>query len=180
MSNVIFLTADDFYVDKGTKGPIMCNNISGICFVLFHANPGQCAGCDETVPEFKKVSQIINNCKFGLCNISRNQQVLRLSGKTIAPIEYVPYMLLYYNGRPIARYDGEERGYQDLAEFVQEMAARLQSKKNFIENKGYKFDSDIAIYGGIPFNVVCDEDKGVCYLTSAEVTSQNQPFKKKL
>jgi len=170
MNNLIYLSSDEFFLVDATKGgKIMCCDTEGICLVLFHAEPGKCSHCEEAIPEFKKASRMISSVKFGLCNLNQNQDVIKLSKASIAPLEYVPYIILYVNSRPFLRYDGE-RNAQEIAEFLQEVMMRLQTKKQFIENKNYKIESEIPAYTiGIPFNVVCDEDKGVCYLSYNDV-----------
>ena len=168
MSNLLHLTTDDFFIAKGAKGQILCSEVQGLCLVLFHAENGSCHHCDEAIPEFKKVARTIPSVKFGLTNLSRNPGLIEMSSKTVAPFEYVPYIILYYDGKPLARYEGE-RSSNDFGEFVQEMAMRIQAtKKNFV-NKPMKMESEVPVYGGIPFNIVCDEDRGICYLTASQV-----------
>jgi hypothetical protein len=174
MNNLIHLESDDFYTADGTKGKVLCCNVEGICIVIFHADGGKCSHCDDAIPEFKKAARMLGSVKFGLCNLNRNPDIIRLSKTTIAPLEYVPYVILYVNGRPFLRYEGD-RTAEDIAEFLQEVMARLQTKKQFIENKTYKIESEIPPYTiGIPFNVVCDEDKGVCYLSYADAFKKGQ------
>jgi hypothetical protein len=169
MNNLLHLETDDFYLSDGAKGKILCLSVQGICLVLFHANPERCLHCEEAIPEFKKVSRMFSGCKFGLANLNKFPEIIRMSKLTISPLEYVPYMILYVNGRPFLRYEGE-RTAQDLSEFLQEVMVRLESKKQFIESKNYKVESEIPAYSiAIPFNMVCDEDKGVCYLTYGEI-----------
>jgi hypothetical protein len=172
-NNVLSISEDDFYITQGTKGKILVTQIPGISFILFHADAGKCQHCEIVIPQFKQLarSELMTGCKFYLCNLSRNQNLIRMSAQTIAPFEYVPYMLLYFDGRPIARYDSDDGEFDinDCAEFLQEMIKRLQSKKNFIQSKNFKFDDEIKRYGGIPFNIVCDEDKGVCYVKADDL-----------
>lgn len=172
MNNQIYLTADDFHIENGNKGKLLCiSEIPGLCFVMYHADVGKCTYCDETMPHFKAAARMVPSCKFGFCNLSRNPAIIKLGASTITPFEAVPTLMVYFNGRPLARYEGE-RSSTDLAEFIQEMIMRLQAKKNFIENKNFKMatEDDSIIPGvGRAYNVVCDEEKGVCYLKASEV-----------
>jgi hypothetical protein len=167
-NNVLNLSEEDFFIAQDNKGKKLVTQVPGISFVLFHANAGMCPNCDNVVPQFKALSrnELMTGCRFLLCNLSRNPQLIAMASKTIAPFEYVPYMMLYYDGRPIARYDNDDGEFDinDCAEFLQEMIKRLQSKKNFIQSKNLRFDDDVKKYGGIPFNIFCDEDKGICYI----------------
>lgn len=169
MNNFYYLTHDDFSIDEnGMKGPVLCLNAEGIFVVLFHADQGRCVHCEEAIPEFKKLPKMFPQVLFGMCNMNKYPQVYSMSKKTIVPFKYVPYIILYYNGRPFMRYEGDNK-VVDLAEFVQEVLSRIDSAKTFIDKKGFKLESEQPVYGGIPFNVVCDEDKGVCYFTTTEV-----------
>jgi hypothetical protein len=179
MSNLVAnLSTDDFMLSQSSKGgKILCTEIPGISFVLFHAD--RCHNCENVIPYFKQMSrsELLTGCKFALCNLARNPALIKMSSQTVAPFEYVPYMMLYYDGRPIARYetdDDEDFNPQDCLEFLQEMIKRLQSKKHFIQNKNFKFDDDVKKFGGIPFNLVCDEDKGVCYFEADALYGKNR------
>ena len=95
--------------------------------------------------------------------------------------EVVPTLIVYFNGRPLARYEGE-RTSVDFAEFIQEMIMRLQEKKNFINNRNFKLatEDEATIPGiGKAYNVVCDEESGKCYLKANEVYGQSAMGKQK-
>ena len=177
MSNILNITSDDVALVQGKSGLLLSSGIEGISFVLFHADPGMCGNCDVVVPQIKQLSRhpTMNSCKFALCNLSRNSSIIKMARKTVTPFEYVPYMMLYYDGIPIARYDPDDGNFDinDCAEFLKDMIVRLQSKKNFIQTKNFKFDDDIKKFGGIPFNLICDEDKGVCYFKADDLYGKN-------
>lgn len=168
MSNLIFLRAQDFYNDQGPKGKILCNNQKGLCLVLFHADASQCTHCEETIPEFKKLPYRMPGVKFALCNVNANRQIVPLSSGTNTALEYVPYIVLYANGRPIMRYDGE-RNLKSMSEFLTDVVNRLQNQKSFTDNKNVKVESDVTTYRyGTEYNVVCDAERGICYLSQNE------------
>jgi hypothetical protein len=48
----------------------------------------------------------VNGCKFAMVNVNRNMNIVERSKNTIAPITYVPDVILYINGSPYVRYDG--------------------------------------------------------------------------
>jgi len=142
MSGLLFLTSSDFAVTKGTKGPILCHGIKGFSLILFYAT--QCDYCKLLIPQFKRLPGSINGCQFGLLNVVQNKDIIRLANNTIAPIEYVPSIFLYINGRPYLRYDGPH-DENEIKKFVLDVATKFQNKQQFSENKIHE-DSQ----GGIP------------------------------
>mgnify|MGYP003339191508 CR=1 FL=1 len=114
MSGVSQLTVDNFMLVDGKKSKILCTEIPGISFVLFHADG--CTNCENIIPYFKQLarSDMLTGCKFLSCNLARNPMLIKMSNKTSVPFEYVPYMMLYYDGTPIARYDPDEDSDFDL------------------------------------------------------------------
>ena len=166
MNNLYHLTGEDFFLEQGSDGKkLLCIDAKGLVLVCFHVNGDRCAHCEDAIPEFKRLPQRIGNCKFALANLSANPDLIKMSKMSKAPIEYVPFIILYVNGRPFLKYNGE-RTTQDMAEFVQEVVQKLQTKQQFIEQKNFKIESDIPAYSvGVPYNIECDKDKGVCYLS---------------
>lgn len=132
MSGLLFLGTDDFRILKGTKGPILCNLIEGFSLILFYSK--QCPHCQELIPIFKRLPGSIGGCQFGMLNVSQNKDVIRLSTQTIAPIEYVPYVILYVNGKPFMRYQGPP-DINEIRRFVFEIAQNVNSKQQFSSEK---------------------------------------------
>jgi len=158
MSGLLFLSSDDFVLSKGTKGNILCTSIPGFSLILFYST--QCPHCQNLLPIFKRLPGSINGCQFGIINVSTNKTCIRLSKDTISPITYVPYIILYINGRPFLRYSGPAIE-SEIRRFVFEVAQKVQSKQKF-SNEQVKED----VRGHIPAFTIgipkCDED--VCYL----------------
>lgn len=166
MSNsIIYLNNNDFYIGEGSKGKVLCTNIKELVFVLFHADLDKCKYCEDAIPEFKQLPHVISSCRFALVNLNKNLDIVKMSNETIAQFSYVPYMILYVNGRPFIRYDGD-RNAKDMADFVMEVLSRLKSNNNFANApKKVKENNVIPGYSiAIPYSVVCDDEKGVCYL----------------
>ena len=139
----------------------------------------RCQICVNLEPLFRRLPQFVSNCKFCVLNINENQNVIAMSRQTIAPIEFVPYIVFYVNGRPFLQYD-DESNIDKLINFVQYAMKLIESKKTFIE-KGAKVESDIPAYSIAKpyFNFTCD-DNNFCYLTHSEAygkgkTQQPQP-----
>lgn len=135
MSGLLFLTSEDFGITKGVKGPILSNNIKGLSLILFYST--QCQFCQNLIPIFKRLPGTINGCQFGMVNISQNKDVVKMGKETIAPIKYVPFIMLHVNGKPYMRYDGPlDEG--ELKRFVVEVAATINNREKFIQNEKIK------------------------------------------
>ena len=125
MSNLLFLTADDFELRKGTKGNIVCHDIPGYSLVLFYST--QCKYCKELIPIFKQLPGSISGCQFGMINVSKNKNIVHMSRNSIAPIDYVPYVILFINGKPSMRYDGPADA-QTIQKFVIDVSNRFKGQ----------------------------------------------------
>jgi len=165
MSGLLFLQSDDFFVDQGQKGRILCTNIRGLSLILFYST--ECGFCQKFIPMFKTMPGRINGCQFGMINVSKNKDVVFMSRDTVAPIKYVPYIILYVNGKPFVRYDGphDER---EIVKFVIDVASKLNNREKFAGNNTTSSGGEIKDTGkGIPAYTIgvplCGED-GVCYL----------------
>jgi thiol-disulfide isomerase/thioredoxin len=161
MSGLLFLSSDDFAITKGSKGNILCHSIPGFSLILFYST--QCTHCKTLIPIFKLLPGSIGGCQFGMINVSSNKKVVQLSKDTIAPISYVPYIVLYIEGKPFMRYNGPHDS-SEIRRFVIEVANKVQSKQKF-SKEAVKDDKK----GGIPeYYFGCPlfgSDDNVCYLT---------------
>lgn len=158
MSGLLFLSTDDFIVNTSNKGKILCHGIPGFSLILFYST--QCTYCQTLIPIFKRLPGTIGGCQFGMINVSANKQCVKMSKETIAPISYVPYIVLYIQGKPFMRYNGPHDG-EEIRRFVIEVANKVQSKQKFsTENVKEKQKGIPEFTIGIP---LCGQD-GVCYL----------------
>jgi hypothetical protein len=103
-----------------------------------------------------------------MVNVSNNKEIIRMSQKTIAPLKFVPYILLHINGKPFMRYDGPHDEEQ-IRRFILEVAKQLEDKPHFANTvaSGKKELPGYSI--GQP---VCGEDN-VCYLEYEEAYGEN-------
>ena len=136
MNSIIRLRLDDFDVQKGTKGNILCVGIKDLSLVMFYSP--LCKICESLIQKFRQLPQIINNVKFCVLNINENVGVINMSEQTIAPIKFVPFIVLYVNGRPFLQYD-DAPDLNRLVEFVKYSVNLVNSKKSFID-KGAKVE----------------------------------------
>jgi hypothetical protein len=162
-SSIIALRAEDFEIQPGRNGNLLCNGIKGISLCMFYASDG-CRTCKALLPQFRHLPQIISGISFCALDILENQAVIAMSRQTLAPLNEVPYIVLYANGRPFLQYD-DAPTIEKLVNFVQYAMKLIDNKKSFID-KGAKVESDIPKYSiAKPYlNFNCD-DSGFCYLS---------------
>ena len=65
-----------------------------------------------------------------MINISKNKKIIALSKDTIAPISYVPLIILHINGVPFMRHDGPT-DITSMKNFIIEMSNKLPDKSKF-------------------------------------------------
>jgi thiol-disulfide isomerase/thioredoxin len=132
MSGLLFLNGEDFVIAKGAKGNILCHTLKGFSLILFYSP--QCEHCQTLIPIFKKLPGSINGCQFGMINVSTNKTCVRMSKSTIAPINYVPYIVLYVNGKPFMSYKGPPDA-NEIRRFVFEVAQKVKSNQKIVGEK---------------------------------------------
>lgn len=124
MSGILFLGSDDFCVRAGEKGNMLClTGWKGLTLVMFYSK--ECQFCHKLINKFKQLPTIVNGCKFAMCCINRHFDIVEKSKNTIAPIEYVPDVILYVDGSPYIRYDGPHE-VNDIRSFIFTVYERLQ------------------------------------------------------
>ena len=133
MSGLLFLQKEDFGIQKGVKGDILCHTIRGISLVLFYST--NCQYCRELIPIFKRLPGQLGGCQFGMINVSVEKDIIRMSNMTISAIKYVPLIILYVAGKPFIRYDGphdenEMRKFTNKEVVKQKFQPNQQSKKD--------------------------------------------------
>ena len=128
MSGLLFLTSDDFNIQKGQKGQVLCNTIQGFSLILFYST--QCGYCQTLIPIFKQLPGNVGGCQFGMINVSHNKKAIMMSRQTIAPIKEVPYIILYVNGKPYMRYKGPQE-ISEISRFIVEVAKNVQENQSF-------------------------------------------------
>jgi len=171
MSGLLFLTSEDFFINKGAKGNIMCHGIKGFSLILFYST--QCTHCQSLIPIFKELPGTIGGCQFGMINVSTNKTCIKMSKQTIAPIKYVPNIILCIEGKPFMRYNGPHDP-AEIRRFVVEVANKVQNKQQFSNDANIrKPDKNIPEYTiGKP---LCGfgPDGNVCYLNFDDAYVKN-------
>ena len=128
MSGLLFLQTEDFSVQKGQKGPILCHSIRGISLVLFYSI--NCQYSRELIPIFKRLPGQLGGCQFAMINVSAQKHIIGMSKATISEIKYVPLMILYVAGKPFVRYDGPH-DENEVKRFIFEVSSKIQTKEKF-------------------------------------------------
>lgn len=128
MSGLLFPENEDFFIQQGQKGEIMCHRIPGFSLILFYST--NCEYCHALIPIFKRLPGSVAGCQFGMVNVLKNKEALRLSQSTIVPIKYVPFIVLYYNGRPFISYKGPY-DEEEIKRFIIDISNNIQKKQQF-------------------------------------------------
>ena len=105
----MFLTPNDFAIQNGE---LVKPNDQGYSFVFLFTN--DCRWCDDVKPAFNYLSRMIRGVNFAYMDVTQNNWQLRnMSLRTGTPIEYVPLLLLFANGRQIAQFFQDEDNPQN-------------------------------------------------------------------
>jgi len=159
MSGLLYLESDDFHIQQGQKGPLLCTQIPDISLILFYSTT--CGYCHKVIPLFKQLPGTISGVYVGIVNVYKNQACIERSKNTIAPITFVPYIVLYHNGKPFMRYNGP----YDLGEirrFIFEVSEKLRARQTFHNTPNVK---PAGQERGIPeFCIGRPKEDDVCYL----------------
>lgn len=132
MSGIHFLDNNDFIVKQGDKGLLLSlvYESKGMTLVLFYST--ECPYCDALINKFKQLPSYVNGCQFAMVNVNRNMNIVERSKNTIAPISYVPDVILYVNGSPYVRYDGPH-DIQHIKDFIVDVNMKIK-KTSFMES----------------------------------------------
>jgi len=169
----LFLTSQDFHIQRGTQGPILCHSIRDFSLIMFYST--RCKWCQTLIPIFKRLPGTIGGCQFGMVNIDNNRQCVEMSKSTQKTvINYVPLIIFYVNGKPLMKYDKNlPYTLENLQKFVIGIANNILERQKFIKHKNTGVtvpESELARTWqgiGIP---VCSG--GVCYLPNCKAYPQ--------
>lgn len=147
MNGIHFLGDDDFIIRQGDKGLILSliYDAKGIALVLFYST--ECPYCESLIKIFKQLPTHVNGCQFAMINVNRNMSLVEKSKNTIAPISYVPDLILYVNGSPYVRYDGPHH-IDHIKDFIIEINLKIKkmafmdidNKKSYQETSPQKYE----------------------------------------
>ena len=100
MNSLIYLTPSDFDIQ-------MHHNISGLSIVLFYAP--SCHHSMNILPIIKRLPKSMSGkgCQFGVLNVGYYKDIISKSQTSNTPLTYVPYIVMYNDGIPFIKYEGE-------------------------------------------------------------------------
>jgi thioredoxin-like negative regulator of GroEL len=172
MSGILYLTSDDFQIQTGNNGNLLCTEIKNYSLILFYYT--ECVHCKTILPIFKRLPDSIHGCQFGIINVGLNKSVVEKSKNTVNPIKYVPYIVFYVEGKPYMIYKGPY-SIEEIGKFIMEVVKNLKdnrlefSKQKVVQEDGNRIPSYCI---GKP---ICGNGN-VCYLdfTKAYVTENKR------
>lgn len=144
---------DLYFVNQSGE---LCNRVPGYSFVIMTSD--SCEYCNQILPVFTKVSNEIQGCKFAVMKVG--QEIISIAGRSKTPLKYVPYMILYANGRPIGQYEPDEANQSANIDKMKRFLVEVTTKQ---QKGGLKKEqqNEIPAYSiGIPAN----NKARVCYL----------------
>jgi len=135
MSGIYFFNTDDFHIKQTERGDIMhLRESKGLALLLFYSK--ECKFCDGLINKFKQLPNLINGCIFGMINVNKNIGLVELSKNTINPLTYVPDLILYVDGAPHVRYDGNHE-IEDIRKFIFDIYKNIE-KTRFLQKEEYR------------------------------------------
>lgn len=111
MSSVVELNQNHFYVN----GQNLCVNVPGVILIFFKSQG--CQHCKQLEPIFLQFARSNSRISYGIIDLTYNKNVVNISRNTKTPIQTVPQLYLYFEGRPYARFKGN-KNIQSLESFV--------------------------------------------------------------
>lgn len=112
---ILNLSSLDFYIDKGQKGNILCTTEKDTLFIMFYnesynSNSNTSSNVKHILSIFP---QLLNSCKvskikFGICNLGIYKDIELKMSQTIMPLKDNSTFILYVDGKPAMRYEGEK------------------------------------------------------------------------
>ena len=170
MASLTYLSTDDFSIQSGSKGNVLCNKLPNISLVLFYS--ANCKFCGDVISVFNVLPRRVNGCHFAAASMDRYLEIAKMSLNTISPIKTVPTIIMYVSGRPLCNYTGT-KSIEAIEKFIREMQSKMKMNSTFSGNsKIVQNTRELPSYGdsGIPYNIVCEGE--LCYLSVGEAYRQ--------
>ena len=118
-------------------------NISHPGFVLVLFIMQSCRGCQAVEPIFQQLARKDNRVKYAICDLTNARDIITMSHQTKCQIQKVPFIVLYANHRPHARFRGD-KNIPSLESFIgNALAVAPQQQQEFVQQQ-----SQGNMYGG--------------------------------
>lgn len=124
-SNVKALTYMNF---ESPDRKVMYCKVPGVAFVLFKSQ--KCHFCKEVEPIFHALSIKEPRIMWCIADVGVDKQIVMLSNNSTTPIQNVPKLILYHNGKPVANYKGS-RNANAIMNFLNELLPQFSGPKSF-------------------------------------------------
>ena len=102
MTNIVKLTPNNFTM-MGTASKTLGITSPASMLIFFRM---QCENCAAFDPVFRELAKKDTRVQYGILDIDVHTQVGQWSLQTSTPIKAVPFLVLYVNGRPHAKFGG--------------------------------------------------------------------------
>src|SRR3990167_4955851 len=104
MNNLIYMTSRDFKLEQGQDNIMMTTQVGGLSLLFYYSQ--ECKKCPGFLEEFRTVARRIPSCVFIVVNIDQDPNIINMTKKTNTPLDYVPYIIMYVDGKPFMEYKG--------------------------------------------------------------------------
>ena len=155
------LSSQDFRQERTAQGSILGITLSGITVVLYYSARNS-PPCMQFLPYYQQLPGTIPGCQFAAVDVGRERAVVRMADGTPFPINFVPYIILYVNGRPYRPYGGK-RSIRELQQFIVTSIQALQQQyqssprnQTMHANQQHRVKKRYPL--GIPYNLIDVDD----------------------
>lgn len=132
----------------GDRNPLTLSvSITDPIFIMFKLQG--CKGCQALEPIFSQLSSVDKRVSYGIVDLSEHRSIAQMSGNSTTPIKKVPSFIIYSNGRPMARFTGEEKNFNTLTAFITDVLPRIHSANQIQQPQYHQPQSFVPnLYGG--------------------------------
>lgn len=124
---VVNLNASNFRL-TGTKVKALCINHPGIVLVLFKMT--NCEYSKAFEPIFFQLAAKDTRVNYAIVNVSQCPDVVKMSRETTTPINGVPQLILYMDGTPGFKFNGQKNIPSITAFITKALTASAESSQN--------------------------------------------------
>lgn len=168
------LSLKNFSISNGPKRTLDINLEGKV--LLFIKMEG-CPGCSSFFPIFSELSKMDKRITFAIFDITNQKQVVVMARETTTPIENVPFILMYNNGSPFAKYKGK-KSFEGVQNFITTIIKMIDSTqpppKQFMnETPGGYSPYSSGGYGQAPPKVYMPEINAPSGLKSSQKQATN-------
>jgi len=121
--------SDQHFKVAGQQKKNLILNVSNPTLVFFKTQ--ECSACSNFEPIFNALSNSEKRVMFAILNLTQFKQIAKMSQVTTTPISTVPFLLLYFGGKPISRFTGKKDA-QSLSSFIDKTLNYLKSNSGAV------------------------------------------------